>query len=148
MVDEGALDARSAGRKLLRQAQDLHAAGRIDEALATARRAIEAAPDFADAWMYLGTTLITKRLAFQQGLEAIDRSLALAPDYPGVNYSAGWCYEFVAYRLGKQSTRPFRDPEELYELAATYLQRCIDLDPEQGLREDAEDLRNTIIDRY
>ncbi len=92
MVDEGALDARSAGRKLLRQAQDLHAAGRIDEALATARRAIEAAPDFADAWMYLGTTLITKRLAFQQGLEAIDRSLALAPDDPGVNYSAGWCY--------------------------------------------------------
>ena len=59
-------------------------------------------------------------------------------------YSLGWCYEFVAYRLEKQATPPYRDPFELYELAAATLQRCIDLDPEPGLKADAQDLLDSI----
>ena len=132
---------------LLRRAQRLHAEGRIDAALGIARQAVAADPSSSDAWMYLGTTLITRRLAFEEGLAALGRAADLAPNDPGVLYSLGWCCEFVAYRLEKQATKPYRDPGELYELAADYLQRCIDLGPEPGLKDDAEKLRDTIIDR-
>jgi tetratricopeptide (TPR) repeat protein len=132
------------GSDLLKQAHDLHTQGRMDEALAAARAAIEAHPDFVEAWMYLGTTLITRRLAFQEGLEALERAYELAPDDPGVVYSMGWCYEFVAYRLEKQATKPYRDPRELYRLAAERLRKCIALEPEQGLKEDAADLLESI----
>jgi tetratricopeptide (TPR) repeat protein len=140
-------DPSSEARDQLRRAQALHSDGRIDEALAAARRAIEIEPRFVEAWTYLGTTLVTRRLAFREGLEALEHAAQLAPDDAGVHYSLGWCYEFVAYRLEKQATRPYRDPVELYELAAEHLQRCIDLDPEEGLREDAEDLLESITKR-
>jgi tetratricopeptide (TPR) repeat protein len=128
----------------LRRAQELHTQGSIDAALQEASAAIEAWPEFVEGWMYYGTTLVTRRLAFPEGLTALERALELAPDDPGVNYSLGWCYEFVAYRLEKQSTRPYRDPLELYRLAAHHLQRCIDLNPEQGLQDDAQDLLMSI----
>ena len=132
---------------MLKQAQEAHSAGRIEQALAEARRAVELDSDCVAAWSYLGTTLITRRLEYAEGLSALERAALLAPDDPGVNYSLGWCYEFVAYRLERQIGRPYRDPIELYELAARYLQRCIDLEPEEGLREDAEDLLHSIRDR-
>ncbi len=94
--------------------------------------------------MYLGTTLITRRLAFLEGLKALEHASALAPDDAGVAYSMGWCYEFVAYRLEKQATKPYRDPIELYERAAERLRHCIALDPEPGLQEDARDLLDSI----
>jgi tetratricopeptide (TPR) repeat protein len=136
--------SQDTARAHLRQAQELHSRGDIDTALREANAAIEANPEFAEARMYLGTTLVTRRLAFPDGLAALERALELAPDDPGVNYSLGWCYEFVAYRLEKQSTRPYREPLELYRLAAEYLQRCIDLNPEQGLKDDAQDLLDSI----
>jgi tetratricopeptide (TPR) repeat protein len=129
---------------LLVQAQELHSQGRIDDALKTARQALEAQPDHVEAWMYYGTTLITRRLAFSEGLAALERASELAPDDPGVAYSMGWCYEFVAYRLEKQATKPYRDPLELYRLAAERLRHCIALDPEQGLKDDAQDLLDSI----
>jgi len=140
---------------LLRRAREAQSANRIDEALALARRATEVDPESADAWSYLGSTLVTRRLAFAEGLSALERALALAPDDPGVNYTLGWCYEFVAYRLEKhrpepvegQATRPYRDPLALYDLAAERLQHCIDLDPEPGLKEDAQDLLDSILNR-
>ncbi len=134
-------------RSLLQRAQAEHAAGRLHEALAAARESVAADPSYADAWSYLGTTLITRFLAFEEGLAALEKAAALGPDDPGVLYSLGWCYEFVAYRLEKAGRRPYRDPLELYQLAADTLQRCIDLDPEAGLRDDAEKLRDTIVDR-
>jgi tetratricopeptide (TPR) repeat protein len=129
---------------LLKHAQELHTQARIEDALATVRAAIEARPGYVEAWMYLGTTLITRRLAFAEGLEALERAYRLDPDDPGVVYSMGWCYEFVAYRLEKQATKPYRDPLELYRLAAERLRECIALEPEQGLKEDAEDLLESI----
>ena len=132
------------GESLLKQAHELHEAGRIDEALGAAQAAIEAEPGLIEARTYLGTTLITRRLRFREGLEALDEAGRLAPDDAGVAYSLGWCYEFVAYRLEKQAQKPYRDPLELYAKAAEELRRCIALDPEQGLREDAEDLLESI----
>lgn len=129
---------------LLKQAHALHSEGRIGDALETARQAMEARPDYVAAWTYYGTTLITRRLQFQDGLEALERAAQLAPDDAGVAYSLGWCYEFVAYRLEKDARKPYRDPLELYRLAAAQLRHCIDLEPEQGLKEDAEDLLESI----
>jgi tetratricopeptide (TPR) repeat protein len=137
-------DTTGTARDQLRRAQELHTQGSIDTALQEAHAAIETWPEYVEAWMYYGTTLITRRLIFPEGLAALERALELAPDDPGVNYSLGWCYEFVAYRLEKQSTRPYRDPLELYRLAARHLQRCIDLNPEQGLKDDAQDLLDSI----
>ena len=134
-------------RDLLRQAHELHDQHRIPEALDKARRAIDVQPALSDAWVYLGTTLITRRLEYVDGLEALERARDLAPDDPGVQYSLGWCYEFVGYRLEKRSSRPFRDPDELYDLAIEHLRRCIDLDPEPKLKEDAEDLLQSLLDR-
>lgn len=130
--------------ELLKQAQELHSQGRIADALETARQALEARPDYVEAWMYYGTTLITRRLVFPEGLEALERAYELAPDDPGVAYSMGWCYEFVAYRLEKQATRPYREPLELYRLAGDRLRHCIALNPEQGLKDDAQDLLDSI----
>ncbi len=134
-------------RLALARAHELHSAGRIDAALAEARRALELNPEYVEALSYLGTTLITRKLDYAAGLEALERALTLAPDDPGINYSLGWCYEFVAYRLEKQAQKPYRDPLELYGLAADRLRYCIVLNPEQGLREDAEDLLESIVVR-
>ncbi len=136
-----------AAREALRRAHALHDERLIPEALRAAQAALDLAPDFVEALSYLGTTLVTRRLAFAAGLERLERAFALAPDDAGVNYSLGWCYEFVAYRLEKQATQPYRDPLQLYDLAARHLQRCIDLDPEPGLKEDAADLLAAIRDR-
>src|SRR5215217_5701026 len=93
--------------ELLKQAQADHAAGRIGEAIEKARRAVGLDPGSIPALIYLGTTLITRRLAFEEGLDLLERALSLAPDDPGVNYTLGWCYEFVAYRLEKTAGKPY-----------------------------------------
>ncbi|HLG10534.1 MAG TPA: hypothetical protein VI876_02140 [Dehalococcoidia bacterium] len=128
----------------LRHAQELHTEGRIEEAIAEARAALELDPEYVEGWMYLGTTLVTRRLAFAEGLAALEHAAQLAPQDAGVTYSLGWCYEFVAYRLEKQATTPYRDPMGLYRLAAEELRRCIELNPEQGLKDDAQDLLDSI----
>jgi tetratricopeptide (TPR) repeat protein len=128
----------------LRRAQQLHAEGHIEDAIAEARAALEIDPTYVAAFTYLGTTLVTRRFAFAEGLAALERAAQLAPDDAGAAYSLGWCYEFVAYRLEKSATRPYRDPVELYRLGARELQRCIDLNPESGLKDDAQDLLDSI----
>ena len=140
--------AASEAERLLRAAQKEHEAGRIDAALALALQAKGVDPDFAPARLYEGTTLITRKLDFPAGLAAIESALALAPDDPGMQYSAGWCYEFVAYRLARAGGRPLRDPDELFQIAAVHLERCIALDPEAKLREDAEGLLQSIRERF
>jgi tetratricopeptide (TPR) repeat protein len=124
----------------LKRAHRLHGEGRIDAAIADARAALLIDASFVEGLSYLGTTLITRKLAFPEGLQLLERAKEVAPDDPGVAYSLGWCYEFVAYRLEKQGRTPYRDPLQLYELAIGELERCMTLEPEQGLRDDAEDL--------
>jgi tetratricopeptide (TPR) repeat protein len=124
----------------LKRAHQLHDQGRIDDAIADARAALQIDPAYVDGLTYLGTTLITRKLAFPEGLQLLERAKDAAPDDPGVAYSLGWCYEFVAYRLEKLGRTPYRDPMELYQLAIGELERCIALQPEDNLREDAQDL--------
>jgi tetratricopeptide (TPR) repeat protein len=137
-----------AAREHLGRAQALHTEGRIADALREANAAVRLAPEFAEAWMYLGTTLVTRMLRFQEGLDALEKAQTLAPDDDGLQYSLGWVYEFVAYRLSKQATKPYRDPEELFERAMEHLKRCIEITDDQGLREDAQDLLASIEARY
>jgi hypothetical protein len=141
------VDSSTQAAEHLKRAQELHAGHRTEEALAQAFIALELRPDYVEAMTYLGTTLVTRRLAFAEGLAWLERAAELAPDDAGVHYSLGWAREFVAYRLEKQATTPYRDPIELYELGAASLQRCIELNPEQGLREDAADLLEAITRR-
>lgn len=129
------------------RAHELHSSHRIDEAIEAARKAIELDPGYVDAWSYLGTTLVTRKLAFAEGLQALEHAESLAPDDAGIVYGLGWAYEFAAYRLERQAGTPYRDPTELYKLGAAKLQRTIDLNPEQMLRDDAEDLRDAIVVR-
>ena len=136
--------ATEEARGHLRRAHQLHAAHDFNQAIEAARNAIAVEPGYVDAWSYLGTTLITRKLAFAEGLEALEHAEALAPEDAGIVYGLGWAYGFVAYRIERQPGPPYRDPTELYKRAAEMLQRCIDLDPEKGLREDAEDLRAAI----
>jgi tetratricopeptide (TPR) repeat protein len=140
-------DASNDPEALLLRAQALHAAGDINGAIELAHQALARDRHNIDTLVYLGTTLVTRRLAFEDGLALLERAYEDAPDDPGLNYSLGWCYEFVAYRLEKDARRPYRDPVELYELAARHLQRCIDLNPDQGLKEDAQDLLDSILNR-
>jgi tetratricopeptide (TPR) repeat protein len=128
------------GKRLLKAAQAAHAGRKIDEALSLARESVGVSPALADAWVYLGTTLVTRRLAFDEGLAALEHAVALAPRDPGAYYSLGWCEDFIAYRLTRAPATSRHTPESLFERAAEHLKQCLDLDPETKLREDAEDL--------
>jgi tetratricopeptide (TPR) repeat protein len=131
-------------RALLREAMARHAQDDIAGALAAARRALERAPDYADARSYLGSTLVQRLGRYAEGLAELERARDLAPDDPAVHYTLGWCYEFVAHR---ESRRPSAglDVDELYAKAERALRRCLELHPQGKLKDDAEDLLSSII---
>jgi tetratricopeptide (TPR) repeat protein len=131
-------------REHLREAMARHAQNDIDGALAEARRALEIAPDYADALSYLGSTLVQRLGRFAEGLAALERARELAPDDPAVHYTLGWCYEFVAHRMKRRPQEGF-DPQELYRKAEASLRRCLELHPEGKLKDDAQDLLASII---
>jgi len=133
-----------AARDLLRAAMARHEQGDIAGALAEARRALELAPDFADARSYLGTTLVTRQGRYAEGLAELERAREAAPDDPAMHYTLGWCYEFVAHRVSRRP-QPGLDPRELYRKAEAYLRRCLELNPQGKLKDDAEDLLSSII---
>ncbi len=116
----------------------------IAGALAEARRALEAAPDFADAHAYLGSTLVQRLGRYAEGLAELERAQELAPHDAAVYYTLGWCYEFVAHRVSRRPVRGL-DPSELYARAERYLRRCLELNPQGKLKDDAEDLLASII---
>ncbi len=122
----------------------LHAKGDIDAALAEARKAVELAPDFADALSYLGSTLITRKGAFTEGLAEMAKAGNAAPDDPTVRYTMGWCCEFVSHRLRRKPVAGV-DADDLYRQAEHHLQRCLELEPDDKIRDDAKDLLATII---
>jgi tetratricopeptide (TPR) repeat protein len=147
MADAAGVSANEDASSQLRAAHVRHDRGDIAGAVAAARAAVAADPGYVEAWSYLGTTLVTRALHFEDGLAALEHARDLAPDDPSVLYNLGWCYEFVAYRLEKEQA-PYRDPVALYELAADALQRCIERETDAGMRDDAEKLRDTIVSRF
>ena len=122
----------------------LHTLGDIDGALAEARNAIEAAPAFAEAHSYLGSTLITRKGRFAEGLEALTQAEAASPDDPTLQYTLGWCCEFVSHRISRRP-QPGLDPDDLYRRAEAHLRRCLELKPDAKIRDDAKDLLSPII---
>ena len=133
-----------AARERLRAAMARHEQGDIAAALAEARRALELAPDVADARSYLGTTLITRQGRYAEGLAELERADEAAPEDFSIAYTLGWCYEFVAYRVSRRA-QPGLEPEQLYRKAEASLRRCLELNPDKGMRGDAEDLLSSII---
>ena len=136
-------------REHLRAAMARHEEDDIEGALAEARAALELAPQFADARSYLGSTLITKRGRYTEGLAELERARETAMDDPALHYTLGWCYEFVAYRLARRPQSSAAggglDPAELYRKAEASLRRCLELRPEAKLKDDAKDLLSSII---
>ena len=133
-----------AARDLLRSAMRLHEREDIAGALADARRALELAPDFADARSYLGSTLITRQGRYAEGLAELEQAREVAADDAALQYTLGWCYEFVAYRVARRP-QPGLDPDDLYQKAEASLRRCLELRPEGKLKDDAQDLLASII---
>ena len=133
-----------AARDRLREAMARHERGDIAGALAEARRALKLAPDFADARSYLGSTLVTRRGRFAEGLAELERAREAAPEDPAIYYTLGWCCEFAAHGLSRRP-RAGLDPQELYRKAEAYLRRCLELKPEGKMRDDAQDLLASII---
>ena len=136
-------------RRLLREAMARHEREDIAGALAEARRALEAAPGFADAHAYVGSTLVQRLGRYAEGLAELERASELAPDDAAVHYTLGWCYEFVAHRVSRrpQASTGGRDldPPDLYAKAEQELRRCLELKPEGKLKDDAQDLLASII---
>jgi len=131
-------------RLLYREALAFHERHQIEAALAKAHEALDLAPDFADARSYIGSTLVQRRGAYEEGLAELERAKLDAPDDAALFYTLGWCYEFVAYRVSKRP-QPGLDPALLYAKAEEYLRRCLDLNPQGKLRDDAADLLASII---
>ena len=133
-----------AARARLREAMARHERGDISGALAEARRALELAPHFADARSYLGLTLVTRQARYAEGLGELERAREAAPQDPAIYYTLGWCYEFAAHGTSRRP-QPSLSPEELYGKAERYLRRCLELEPEGKLKDDAQDLLSSII---
>ncbi len=133
-----------AARALLIEAMARHERNDISGAVADARRAIEVAPEFADAHAYVGSTLVQRLGLYEEGLAELERAAELAPDDPAAHYTLGWCAEFVAHRVSRRP-RPGIDPQALYQKAEQSLRRCLDLHPQGKLLDDAKDLLASII---
>lgn len=131
-------------RGRLRAAMAHHERGDIAGALAEVRLALELAPAFAEARSYLGSTLVTRLGRYAEGLAELEQARETAPADAAINYTLGWCYEFVAHRVTRRPKSGL-DSRELYEKAIASLRRCLELRPEDKLRDDAQDLLSSII---
>ncbi len=128
-------------RALFQRALERHAARDVAGSIALARQAIALDPAYPEALEHLGTLLVTRRRAYGEGLEMMERAAAARGDDPGLWYSLGWCCEFAAHELARRAGDvPDLEPRQLYERAAEAFRRCLGLHPEGKLADDAEDL--------
>lgn len=124
----------------------------IDAALGAARALLADAPDFADAWAYLGNTLVTRKRRFADGLAALERAVELEPANPWFAYTLGWCREYAANALAHpkggrawQAAQPAaQDADTLYATARASFLRALTLDPNNALRGDIEDMLDVV----
>ena len=117
----------------LRHAMQLHAGGQIDAALAQASEVVERWPEYAQAFSYLGQTLVTRKRRFADGLAVLDRAVELGGNDPYILYSAAWCREFAANAIErpKGAHQAVKEkPAQLYTKAHDELLRALTLDPD------------------
>jgi tetratricopeptide (TPR) repeat protein len=131
-------------RALLREALALHERNDFAGAIERARVALEETPHYADARAYIGSTLVQRLARYGEGLAELRQAAASAPDDAAVQYTLGWCAEFVAHRVSRRPVEGL-DPLALYAEAERALRRCLELNPEGKLRDDAADLLSSII---
>jgi tetratricopeptide (TPR) repeat protein len=105
-----------------------------------ARQAIAVDPEHAEALEHLGTLLVTRRRAFEEGLGMVERAVDARPSDAGLWYALGWVREFAAHELKRRPTASSLDARTLYEQAADAFRQCLALQPEGKLVGDAEDL--------
>ena len=117
---------------------------RIEGALTKARAALELAPQFPEALSYLGATLVARAGRYEEGLTILEQAVAAAEDDATIHYTMGWNYEFVAYRVSRRPQRGL-DSDQLFRKAESSLRRCLELEPEVKIKEDAQDLLSSII---
>jgi tetratricopeptide (TPR) repeat protein len=137
----------AATRALLRDAMNLHSAGRIDAALKTARRAVALAPRFAEAHVYLGNTLVTRQRQFADGLAALRHAIELSPNDATTIYTTGWCEEYVANAL-ERPRHPHQavaeDAPMLYAAARAHFLQALAANPDDQLKADIEDMLDVV----
>jgi tetratricopeptide (TPR) repeat protein len=129
-------------RALFAQARERHAARDVAGSIELTRQALTLDPDYPEALEHLATLLVTRRHAYTEGLDAIERAVAARPHDAGLWYALGWLYEFAAHELARRGGADAAglDPRALYERAAEAFRRCLALNPDGKLQGDAEDL--------
>jgi tetratricopeptide (TPR) repeat protein len=137
-------DVPQSARDHLRTALGLHEQNDIPGALDEARDALDEAPSYADARAYVGSTLVQRLARYADGLAELRRAAADAPDDAATHYTLGWCAEFVAHRVSRRPVEGL-EPQTLYAEAERALRRCLELNPDGKLRDDAADLLSSII---
>jgi len=133
--------SRDEARALFKRALERHASRDTAGSIALAREAIDRDPAYTQALEHLAVLLVTRRRAYREGLDAIERAVATRDDDPGLWYTLGWCYEFAAHEIARRGSADEQlDPHALYARAAEGFRHCLALHPEGKLVGDAEDL--------
>jgi len=73
--------------------------GNLDEALALFRKVVEVNPDDGEAWVYIGTILLSKK-DYEEAVKALEKAVSLP--LPGPIAAQGWLNLGVAYQLGRR----------------------------------------------
>src|SRR5438067_6123981 len=106
-------------REIFHRALERHAARDTAGSIALTRAAIARDPTYPEALEHLAVLLVTRRRAYREGLDAMERAVATRDDDPGLWYSLGWCYEFAAHEIRRRgSPDKALEPGALYERAA------------------------------
>lgn len=88
--------------------------GKVDEALAIFRKVVEINPNDGEAWVYIGTILLSKN-DHEGAIGALEKGLA--QPLPGLIAAQGWVNLGVAYQLGRKD---IAKAVEAYEKAIAF----------------------------
>jgi len=138
---------RNCAQKYLKLAMQYHAKSSIESAVAMVHKAIAIDPDFAEAYAYLGNTLVTRTRQFDEGLQALRHAIKLAPKDSTILYTTGWCEEYVANALEKPRRKHQAVPEnaeELYAVAKLHFLKALKFTSDPQLIGDIEDMLDVV----